>query len=80
MLHALAVVLMYILQDMFNLLPNLNQEELVRSFTVKTNDQMQAMYTLYSLVYLFLSLGFAYLLQLPLFVDPCCYCSAQSYS
>jgi 26S proteasome regulatory subunit N8 len=32
------------IQDMFNLMPNLNQEELVRSFTVKTNDQMQAIY------------------------------------
>lgn len=32
------------LQDMFNLLPNLNVEELVRSFAVKTNDMMLVIY------------------------------------
>lgn len=36
--------IMYMLQDVFNLLPNLNTEELVRSFTVKGNDMMLAMY------------------------------------
>lgn len=32
------------LQDIFNLSPNLNVEELVRSFAVKTNDMMLAIY------------------------------------
>jgi len=32
------------LQDTFNLLPNLNVEELVRSFAVKTNDMMLVIY------------------------------------
>jgi len=32
------------LQDIFNLLPNLNIDELVRSFSVKTNDMMLAIY------------------------------------
>mmetsp|Transcript_10107 Transcript_10107/g.11515 ORF Transcript_10107/g.11515 Transcript_10107/m.11515 type:complete len:341 (+) Transcript_10107:1-1023(+) len=32
------------LQDMFNLLPNLNVESLVRSFAVKSNDMMLAVY------------------------------------
>ena len=30
----------YLMQEIFNLLPNLNVEELVRSFSVKTNDMM----------------------------------------
>lgn len=33
-----------LIQDIFNLLPNLNVEELVRSFLVKTNDMMLAIY------------------------------------
>lgn len=32
------------IQDIFNLLPNLNVEELVRSFSVKTNDMMLVIY------------------------------------
>jgi ribosome-binding protein aMBF1 (putative translation factor) len=32
------------LQDIFNLLPNLNVDELVRSFAVKTNDMMLVIY------------------------------------
>jgi 26S proteasome regulatory subunit N8 len=32
------------IQDVFNLLPNLNQDVLVRSFAVKTNDMMLAIY------------------------------------
>ena len=32
------------IQDMFNLLPNLSSEEMVRSFAVKTNDMMLAIY------------------------------------
>jgi len=35
---------MYHLQDILNLLPNLNIEELVRSFTVQTNDMMLVIY------------------------------------
>lgn len=35
---------MYKLQDIFNLLPNLNVEELVKAFAVKTNDMMLAIY------------------------------------
>merc|ERR1719263_2158699 len=35
---------MYKLQDIFNLLPNLNIEELVKAFAVKTNDMMLAIY------------------------------------
>ncbi len=34
----------YNLQDMFNLLPNLNVEDLVRSMLVKTNDMHLVMY------------------------------------
>jgi len=34
----------YALQDVFNLLPNLNVEELVKAFAVKTNDMMLAIY------------------------------------
>lgn len=34
----------YQLQDIFNLLPNLNVEELVKAFAVKTNDMMLAIY------------------------------------
>eukprot|EP00123_Amoebidium_parasiticum_P009310 comp19392_c0_seq1/m.22413 comp19392_c0_seq1/g.22413 ORF comp19392_c0_seq1/g.22413 comp19392_c0_seq1/m.22413 type:complete len:324 (-) comp19392_c0_seq1:238-1209(-) len=34
----------YEMQDIFNLLPNLNVEELVQSFSVKTNDQMLVIY------------------------------------
>jgi 26S proteasome regulatory subunit N8 len=30
----------YLMQEIFNLLPNLNVEELVRSFSIKTNDMM----------------------------------------
>eukprot|EP00128_Syssomonas_multiformis_P015189 Colp12_sorted_trinity150504_noHs@639 len=36
--------IIYILQDVFNLLPNLNVESLVRAFTVKTNDQHLVIY------------------------------------
>eukprot|EP00012_Vannella_robusta_P005482 CAMPEP_0206197648 /NCGR_PEP_ID=MMETSP0166-20121206/9174_1 /ASSEMBLY_ACC=CAM_ASM_000260 /TAXON_ID=95228 /ORGANISM="Vannella robusta, Strain DIVA3 518/3/11/1/6" /LENGTH=247 /DNA_ID=CAMNT_0053615365 /DNA_START=273 /DNA_END=1012 /DNA_ORIENTATION=+ len=32
------------IQDIFNLLPNLNVEEIVRSFSVKTNDMMLVIY------------------------------------
>lgn len=35
---------MYHLQDIFNLLPNLNVDEFIRSITVKTNDQMVVIY------------------------------------
>ncbi|KAJ1470908.1 maintenance of mitochondrial structure and function-domain-containing protein, partial [Baffinella frigidus] len=34
----------FLMQDIFNLLPNLNVEELVRSFSVKTNDMMLVIY------------------------------------
>jgi len=33
-----------VLQDVFNLLPNLNVEELVKAFAIKTNDMMLAVY------------------------------------
>jgi len=36
--------IIYQLQDVFNLLPNLNVEELVKAFAVKTNDMMLAVY------------------------------------
>jgi len=36
--------IIYQLQDIFNLLPNLNIEELVKAFAVKTNDMMLAIY------------------------------------
>jgi len=36
--------IVYQLQDIFNLLPNLNVEELVKAFAVKTNDMMLAIY------------------------------------
>ena len=36
--------IIYQLQDVFNLLPNLNIEEFVKSTAVKTNDQMLAVY------------------------------------
>lgn len=36
--------ILYQLQDIFNLLPNLNLEEFARSFAVKTNDQMLIIY------------------------------------
>merc|ERR1712228_677776 len=36
--------IIYQLQDVFNLLPNLNIEELVKAFAVKTNDMMLAIY------------------------------------
>jgi len=36
--------IIYELQDVFNLLPNLNVEELVKAFAVKTNDMMLAVY------------------------------------
>jgi len=36
--------IIYGLQDIFNLLPNLNVEELVKAFAVKTNDMMLAIY------------------------------------
>ena len=36
--------IIYALQNIFNLLPNLNMEELVRAFAVKTNDMMLAIY------------------------------------
>jgi 26S proteasome regulatory subunit N8 len=32
------------LQDIFNLLPNLNVEEMIRSFAIKTNDMMMVIY------------------------------------
>ena len=35
---------MYALQDIFNLLPNLNLEQLVKAFAIKTNDMMLAIY------------------------------------
>jgi len=37
--------IIYQLQDVFNLLPNLNVPELMKAFTVKTNDQNLVMYT-----------------------------------
>lgn len=36
--------IMYQLQDVFNLLPNLSVEELLRSFAIKSNDMMLAVY------------------------------------
>jgi len=36
--------IIYQLQDIFNLLPNLNIEELVKAFAVKTNDMMLSIY------------------------------------
>lgn len=36
--------IMYLLQDIFNLLPNLNVEEFIKSLTMKTNDQMLVIY------------------------------------
>eukprot|EP00245_Coleochaete_scutata_P002325 TRINITY_DN13033_c0_g1_i1.p1 TRINITY_DN13033_c0_g1~~TRINITY_DN13033_c0_g1_i1.p1 ORF type:complete len:307 (-),score=72.90 TRINITY_DN13033_c0_g1_i1:395-1315(-) len=36
--------IMYHLQDVFNLLPNLNFQDLVKSFAVKTNDMMLVIY------------------------------------
>lgn len=36
--------IIYQLQDVFNLLPNLNLEEFVKSLSVKTNDQMLVVY------------------------------------
>jgi 26S proteasome regulatory subunit N8 len=36
--------LIYQLQDIFNCLPNLNQADIVRAFSVKTNDQMLVLY------------------------------------
>merc|ERR1719487_1520702 len=36
--------IIYQLQDIFNLLPNLNVEELVAAFATKTNDMMLAIY------------------------------------
>ncbi|KAJ3415976.1 proteasome regulatory particle subunit [Chytridiales sp. JEL 0842] len=36
--------IIYNLQDIFNLLPNLSQEEAVKSFAVKTNDEMLLIY------------------------------------
>lgn len=36
--------ILYQIQDIFNLLPNLNVEELVKSLAVKTNDMMLAIY------------------------------------
>ena len=35
---------MFLLQEIVNLLPNLNSEELVRSFAAKNNDMMFAVY------------------------------------
>jgi len=34
----------FLLQEVFNLLPNLNVEELVKAFSVKTNDMMLVIY------------------------------------
>jgi 26S proteasome regulatory subunit N8 len=36
--------IIYNLQDIFNLLPNLQTQEMVRSFSVKTNDQLLVIY------------------------------------
>ena len=36
--------IMYHLQDIFNLLPNLNVDEFIKSITVMTNDQMVVVY------------------------------------
>merc|ERR1719487_274754 len=36
--------IIYKLQDIFNLLPNLNIEALIKAFAVKTNDMMLAIY------------------------------------
>mmetsp|Transcript_10919 Transcript_10919/g.20629 ORF Transcript_10919/g.20629 Transcript_10919/m.20629 type:complete len:100 (+) Transcript_10919:218-517(+) len=36
--------IMYNLQEAFNLMPNLNVEEVDKAFAVKTNDMMMAMY------------------------------------
>jgi len=36
--------IIYKLQDIFNLLPNLNVEDLIKAFAVKTNDMMLAIY------------------------------------
>eukprot|EP00126_Sphaerothecum_destruens_P005368 Sdes_comp18724_c0_seq2m9058 len=36
--------ILYLLQDIFNLLPNLNLDSMIHSFTVKTNDQFLLVY------------------------------------
>lgn len=36
--------ILYHLQDIFNLLPNLNVAELIKSFAVKTNDMILVIY------------------------------------
>ena len=36
--------IMFLLQEIVNLLPNLNSEDLVRSFAAKNNDMMFAVY------------------------------------
>ena len=36
--------IMFLLQEIVNLLPNLNSEELIRSFAAKNNDMMFAVY------------------------------------
>ena len=36
--------ILYLLQDIFNLLPNINIEDFSRGFAVKTNDQMSVIY------------------------------------
>ena len=43
--HALQLIIMsFGMQDVFNLLPNLSVEELLRSFAIKSNDMMLAVY------------------------------------
>ena len=37
--------IVYILQDIFNLLPNLTNPDFIRAINVNTNDQMLVVYT-----------------------------------
>ncbi len=66
------------LQDIFNLLPNLNVEEMIRSFAVKTNDMMMVIY-LSSLIRSIIALHNLINNKVPLLVSLCsCLCSSRS--
>lgn len=58
------------LQDIFNLLPNLNVEEMIRSFAVKTNDMMMVIY-LSSLIRSIIALHNLINNKVPLLVSLC---------
>lgn len=66
------------LQDIFNLLPNLNVEEMIRSFAVKTNDMMMVIY-LSSLIRSIIALHNLINNKVPLLVSLCsCLCFSRS--